>query len=329
MDFYYLSLHPMNNLQLIRKIIEQLTHWRVFTELSSASQLNDVNNTNEDLAALILNEIYGWNLLNLNTKKPNFPAIDLGDTKSGIGVSVTATDTSDYIADKIGKNITHKVYETYPIHYFLITTSKKDYSITFDTQGKYSFDKSINILDIEDLLKAIKALNDIAKQERIFSILESHVYKLKVHFIEDITPHDIAKVLEEFSSQNIELIKNISLSIHSIQRTDFLEKNRINNLSEGYIKLIQQESLPFFEQFAKFLERFENRNFKKIYYNITNDLQKVILVKRSDFEKFDQIFETIENTCKEQVPRLLADRRTLQILLHFMYFQCDIGENKP
>lgn len=318
----------MENLQLIRKIIEQLTHWRVFTELSSASQLNDVNNTNEDLAALILNEIYGWNLVNLNTKKSNFPAIDLGDTKSGIGVSVTATDTSDYIKDKISKNITHKVYETYPTHYFLITTSKKNYSITFDTQGKYTFDKSINILDIEDLSKAIKALNDIPKQEKILSILESHVYKLKGHFIEDITPHDIAKVLEEFSSQNPDLIKNISVSIQSIHRTDFLEKNRINNLSEGYIKLIQQESLPFFEQFAKFLEKFENRNFKKIYYNITNDLQKVILVKRSDFEQFDQIFETIENICKEQVPQLLADRRTLQILLHFMYFQCDIGENK-
>lgn len=319
----------MKNLQLNRKIIEQLTHWRVFTELSSASQLNDVNNTNEDLAALILNEIYGWNLINLNTKKSNFPAIDLGDIQSGIGVSVTATNSSDYIKEKISKNITHKVHETYPKHYFLITTSKKNYSITFDTQGKYTFDKSVNILDIEDLSKAIKALNDIAKQEKILSILESHVYKLKGHFIEDITPDDIAKVLEEFSSQNPNLIKNISVSVQRIHRTDFPEKNRINNLSKGYIKLIQQESLPFFEQFAKFLEKFENRNFKKIYYNITNDLQKEIIVKRSDFEEFDQIFETIENICKEQVPQLLADRRTLQILLHFMYFQCDIGENRP
>lgn len=318
----------MENLQLIRKIIEQLTHWRVFTELSSASQLNDVNNTNEDLSALILNEIYGWNLVNLNTKKSNFPAIDLGDTNRGIGVSVTATDSSGYIKDKIGKNITHKVYETYPIHYFIITTSKKNYSTTFDTAGKYTFDKSTNILDIEDLLKEIKTLS-VDKQEKILAILERHVYKLKGQFIEDITPHDIAKVLDEFSSQNTDLIKTISLSIQNIHRTAFHEKNKINNLSEGYIKLIQQESLPFFEQFEKFLEKFENRNFKKIYYNITTDLQKVIFVKRSDFEKFDQIFETIETICKEQVPQLLADRRMLQILLHFMYFQCDIGENKP
>jgi hypothetical protein len=209
----------------------------------------------------------------------------------------------------------------------LITTSKKSYTATFDTQGKYVFDKNVNILDIEDLSKAIKALNDIAKQEKILSILESYVYKLKGHFIEDITPHDIAKVLEEFSNQNPDLIKNIVYKLE--KRTEFSEKNKINNLSEGYIKLIQQESLPFFEQFTNFLERFENRNFKKIYYNITSDLQKVILVKRNDFEQFDQIFDTIETICKDQVPQLLADRRTLQILLHFMYFQCDIGENKP
>lgn len=317
----------MENLQVIRKIIEQFTHWRVFTELSSASQLNDVNNTNEDLALLILNEIFGWNLINLNTKKSNFPAIDLGDATSGIGVSVTATDTSDYIKDKIGKNIIHKVYETYPTHYFLITTKKKDYTATFDTQGKYNFDKNVNILDIEDLSKAIKAINDISKQERILSILESHVYKLKGNFIEEITPNDIARVLVEFTNQNPDLIKNIVNRLK--KRTEFSEKNKINNLSEGYIKLIQQESLPFFEQFSNFLERFENRDFKKIYFNITSDLQKVILVKRNDFEQFDQIFDTIENICKDQVPQLLAERRTLQILLHFMYFQCDIGENKP
>jgi hypothetical protein len=317
----------MENLELIRKITEQLTHWRVFTELSSATQLNDVNNTNEDLSCLILNETYGWNLINLNVQKANYPAIDLGDNINGIGISVTATDTSDYIKDKITKYILHKVYVTYPNHYFLITTCKKKYSTDFDTKGNYVFDKSKNILDIEDLLKAIKGLS-VEKQGKILSILERNIYKLKGRFIEDITPQDIAKVLEAFSNQNPSLVKSISTSIKSIQRTEFPEKNEINKLSEGYIKLIQQESLPFFEQFSNFLEKFENRNFKRIYYNITNDLQKIILVKRNDFEEFDQIFQTIEKTCSEQVPSLLSERRILQILLHFMYFQCDIGENK-
>jgi hypothetical protein len=317
----------MENLELIHKITHQLTYWRTYTELSSSILLNDVNNTNEALSALVLNKVFGWNLTNLNSKKANFPAIDLGDGGLGTGVSVTATDTSTYIKDKIAKNLDHKVYETYPAHYFFITTKKKDYTADFDTSGKYLFDKDKHILDILDLLKAIKELPE-SKQKEVLAILESHVHKLRGKFIEDITPQDISKVLTEFSNQNSDLIKNISASIQNIQRTDFPEKNRINKLSEGYIKLIQQESLPFFEQFANFLEKFENRDFKKIYFNITRDLQKVILVKRNEFEEFDQIFETIEQTCKEMVPQLATERRTLQILLHFMYFQCDIGENK-
>lgn len=318
----------MENLQLLHKIVHQLTHWRTYTELSSSVQLNDINNINENLSALILNKVYGWNLNNLNAAKANYPAIDLGDENNGIGVSVTATDTSTYINDKIAKNIKHKVYVKFPKHYFFITTKKKNYTTHFDTEGNYTFDKEINILDIEDVLKSIKKITDENVLKEILKILEANVFKLKGQFIEDITPQDIAKVLEEFSTQNPDLIKNISDSIRAIQRTDFPEKNRINNLSEGYIKLIQQESLPFFEQFGNFLQQFENREFKKIYFNITSDLQKIILVKRTDFQQFDQIFETIEATCKEQVPNLLSDRRTLQVLLHFMYFQCDIGENK-
>jgi hypothetical protein len=317
----------MDNLQLIHNIVLQLTHWRVYTELSSSIQLNDVNNTNEELAVLILNKVYGWNLVNLNNTKTNFPAIDLGDIKNGIGVSVTATDTSTYIKDKIGINIEHEIYKTYPTHYFLITTKKKNYTTDFDTHGKYTFDKSQHIVDTEDLLKAIKKL-PVEKQEEVLSILESNVYKLKGNFIEDITPQDIAKVLEGFSAQNPILINNISDSIRIIQRTEFPKKNKINNLSEDYIKLIQQQSLPFFEQLRVFLEKFENRIFKKIYYNIIADLQKEILIKRTDYAEFDDVFEAIEETCKAKAPELVADRRTLQILLHFMYFQCDIGENK-
>ena len=84
----------MDNLKLIHNILHQLTIWRVYTELSSSTLLNDVNNTNEELSALVLNEVYVWNLRNLNNPKANFPAIDLGDDVKGIGVSVTATDSS-------------------------------------------------------------------------------------------------------------------------------------------------------------------------------------------------------------------------------------------
>ncbi|MFH0889321.1 MAG: ABC-three component system protein [Planctomycetota bacterium] len=320
-------LSYMQNLQTTHKIMQLLTQWRYYTEYSSSVLLNDVNNTNEDLAVLLLNKIFGWELKNLNKKQTNFPAIDLGDIEHKIGVSVTATASSDYIHEKIKINIEHEVYKTFPNHYFFITTKKRGYTTKFNTQGKYVFDKSKNIIDIEDLLKEIKN-SSIEIQGEILLILENNVSRLKSGFIEDITPQDIAEMLGAFSAQNPNLINNISYSIRKIHRTKFPTKNKINNLSEGYIKLIQQQSLPFFEQFRTFLEKFENKAFKEIYLNITGDLQKRILVKRTEYDKFDGIFSEIEDICKRQSEALVADRRRLQILLHFMYFQCDIGENE-
>ena len=213
------------------------------------------------------------------------------------------------------------------MNYFFITTKKKDYSTNFDTQGNYKFDKSKNIIDTFDLLEEIKKLS-IEIQKEVLTIFEKYVSKFTSNFIDDITPQDISEMLTEFSSQNPSLTKSISDAVIKIQRTKFPKKNKINELSEGYIKLIQEHSLPFFKQFEDFLGKFENNSLKKIYLNIASDLQKIILLKRTEFEKFDDVFDAIEETCKTKVPSLSKDRRTLKILLHFMYFQCDIGENK-
>jgi hypothetical protein len=317
----------MQNLTTIGSITALLTHWRVYTELSSSVQLNDVNNTNEDLSGLVLNKIYSWELENLNNIKPNYPAIDLGDLANAIGVSVTATSASTYIHDKIKTNIEHKVYESYPNHHFFITTRKLNYTSVFDTQGKYVFDKDKHIIDIEDLLKKIKTLG-LNVQKEVLGILEENVSRLRGSFIEDVTPQDIAKILNEFSAQQPELINNISVSIKNLNRTEITEKNAINNLSEEYFNYIQQESLPFFDQINEFLEHFSNRNLKKIYFNITSDLQKIILTRRNEFQQFDEIFTLIEENSKKMLPSLVDDRRIFRILLHFMYFQCDIGLNK-
>lgn len=326
-EFLGLQRRTMQNLTIIREITALLTHWRVYTELSSAVQLNDVNNTNEDLSGLILNKLYAWNLENLNNEKANYPAIDLGDIVNQVGVSVTATSASTYIHEKIKTNIDHKVYANYPNHHFFITTKKLKYSAIFDTQGKYFFDKNKHIIDIEDLLKRVKIL-ELDIQKDVLKILEDNVSKLRGKFIEDITPQDIARILNEFSIQQPTLINNISISIKKLDRTKVIEKNIINNLSKEYFNYIQQESLPFFDQINEFLEQFSNRNLKKIYFNITNDLQKIILLKRNEFQNFDEVFSAIEDNCKNTIPSLADDRRILRILLHFMYFQCDLGQNK-
>lgn len=63
----------------------------------------------------ILNLLYGYNLESTNTKKSNFPAIDLIDNKNKIAIQVTS-DTSinkiKYTLEKI-KNTNYKDYKIF------------------------------------------------------------------------------------------------------------------------------------------------------------------------------------------------------------------------
>lgn len=227
---------------------------------------------------------------------------------------------------KIETNIKNEVYKTFPQHYFYITTSPVNYTVTFDTKGLYVFDKTTHVLDSYTLTEKLKGLPE-QKQKEAITILEDYVVKFKYDFAEDLTPGDFVDILQEFTKQNPNLMPQVSIETAKIQRTSFSDKNILNKLSEGYIKLIQQNSLPFFEQLSAFLSRPENLEVKNTYLNVVTDLQQVILVKRSDFVYFDEIFNVIQERFKAKSPDLVKNRRKLQILLHFMYFQCDIGEN--
>jgi hypothetical protein len=315
------------NTTTVNKLLMHLSVWRIYTEHCTALSLNDINNLNEDITTKLLNLAYDWDLKNLNEEKKNYPAIDLGDKSKQIGVSVTATRGADYIHSRIETNITNEVYKTFPEHYFYITTNPVNYTATFDTKGCYLFDKKTHIMDSFTLSEKLKGLTE-EKQKEAIRILESYVVKFKFDFVEELTPNDIVEILKEFNKQNPQLISHVSPEISKIQRTSFSEKNTLNKLSEGYIKLIQQNSLPFFEQLSSFLSKSENQEIKEIYFNVVGDLQKIILVRRNEYFLFDEIFTFIEETCKAKFPELAKNRRKLQILLHFMYFQCDIGENK-
>mgnify|MGYP000673018705 len=73
----------------------------------------DENKVMEDIMCEVLNRVYGWHLVNLNTKEKNYPGIDLGDIQQGLGIQVTADKTSAKIQYTFSKVIAHEVYETY------------------------------------------------------------------------------------------------------------------------------------------------------------------------------------------------------------------------
>jgi hypothetical protein len=61
----------------LKLIADMLTIWQIRIHNRKALDFFDINRTAEDIAMMILNEIYGLNLENLNRDYPNMSAIDL------------------------------------------------------------------------------------------------------------------------------------------------------------------------------------------------------------------------------------------------------------
>lgn len=64
--------------------------WLNTIEIHNAVGFFNINNIAEGLAQKLLNEIYGYDLENLNYKQINYPDIDLGDKDNKIAFQITS-----------------------------------------------------------------------------------------------------------------------------------------------------------------------------------------------------------------------------------------------
>lgn len=67
----------------------------------------------EDVACKLLNLVYGWQLVNLNHRIKNHPAIDLGDENKRIAVQVTSDGTRRKISETLQKFKQHNFGQKY------------------------------------------------------------------------------------------------------------------------------------------------------------------------------------------------------------------------
>ncbi|OKP83249.1 hypothetical protein A3844_22600 [Paenibacillus helianthi] len=151
---------------------------------------------------------------------------------------------------------------------------------------------------------------------------------LNIHF------HEVGSPLRFFDQDIKEVILSFSQVVrHEIEVTDEVNrinaerKNQINNLSVRYFNIILDESMSYFQQIEDFLKSPINLSELKMYENTVYELNQKINIHRDEFEKFDLIFECLYNFILENnTIELRADRRLIWIMLHYMYWKCDLGE---
>ncbi|MBQ8823242.1 MAG: SMEK domain-containing protein [Lachnospiraceae bacterium] len=130
----------------------------------------------EDIMCKVLNDIYGWELVNLNRQKKNYPGIDLGDEHIGLGVQISADKSSGKITETLEKVIRHRVYETFPsIKVLILGRKQKSYSISREVGlEKTEFVAERDILDLGDLLEQCQNM----ETERLQKVCEGLRYEL-------------------------------------------------------------------------------------------------------------------------------------------------------
>jgi hypothetical protein len=153
---------------------------------------------------------------------------------------------------------------------------------------------------------------------------------LPFEFYED----DIREVIILFSNELDESTEREPITIEKLfhdERPDegIYKKNTINDLSKEYFENeIRRNSQEYFKQIDDFLKDPINKKYSKQYRNTVRELNNLILIKREDFKKFEEIFLFIYQQIFQGDQEALKEHRNLiYVFLHFMYYQCDIGKN--
>jgi hypothetical protein len=200
-----------------------------------------VNKQVEGFYCDLLNLMYGWNLEKPDS--PIYPAIDLESKTSNLGVQVT----SQKGFTKVQKTLT-----LFDKHHFkklnrvIILNILSKTNHTKDFKSKVSFDKSNDIIDIDDILNEIENFDTIKiKEIESFIIREIPYYMGKLTTEDDLLRNriDFRNIKPKNCEKFIELSDDIS---------DLLEfKNEIENLHSKLLKLSNRQRMGVFAFLSK------------------------------------------------------------------------------
>ena len=152
--------------QKIRKINERLIAVRDFVVVNAATGNFDFNRGAEDFFALLLNEIFGLQLINLNLLKVNFPAIDLGDKRQKVCFQITSDGSSAKLKSTIAKFDEHGLDKYYSNLIFLVI------STTASPKAPKHLKITVESWNIENLSKALNRLTQ-TQLDSIDNVLET------------------------------------------------------------------------------------------------------------------------------------------------------------
>jgi hypothetical protein len=204
-------------------------------------------------------------------------------------------------------------------HYLLFTNRR----LTAGTEKKTRTDleripkiKSAAIFGIENIKQYLNS------QPNIWKNLGFDTIDTPFRF----NPQDLADVVRSFHAAADPVAANAFSSASDFRYLDKKSKNKLNALSPAYFQYIQEDSLPLFASIKTFLEDPRNSEFRSMYHETADELKQKVITTRERFESFDEVLTFLAESVIAGNKDVVGRGRLVRAFLHYMYFNCDIGQ---
>lgn len=142
----------------------------------NAMKLYDINKHSEVIYCDLLNEVFGWNLVQANMPKdPNCKGIDLIDDNAKMFVQVSSEATKQKVEDTIAKISDQSKYDGFKLYFLFISEKSKDIDFRSIKVPDYITCGSGYVLYTADLTKQVQG-RDFDGTRRMFDLLQKHLH---------------------------------------------------------------------------------------------------------------------------------------------------------
>ncbi|MDX5337478.1 MAG: hypothetical protein LPK25_00520 [Cyclobacteriaceae bacterium] len=233
-----------------------------------------------------------------------------------VGASCSDPDFKNILSNEV-KSI-KKLEEDSKLDYYLLFTNRKLTGVQ-DPKIEDFISESLDIINVvlgeERIQKWLKDYPSVAQKHNLKKLL------LPLEFYEDDLKELITTFSQiEFDGAELQEIK------HRNDRIPIAEKNELNKMGRDYFNSSFKKSMNDFKKIEAFFKDPKNKKMQVFYDNTVEDIQSKVLIKRTDFNAFEEIIEYLYDfVFSSDEEALRTDRRLIRIFLHYMYFHCDIG----
>jgi hypothetical protein len=219
-----------------------------------------------------------------------------------------------------------KLFEAGQLDYYMLFANRKLTAISNEQIINYISDETK--LDKSKIgLFGVEALEGFLKY---FPKITDYVDINPFEFPLLVDPDELAEIIVAFAKNQkvFSQIENQQIKMSKgIKRTTFNDKNNLNNLSDEYAKLINENMIHYFDDITNFLAQPENDKLKNLYDEVAEEFNMKIMAHKQEFDLFDRVLNYLYDLLIGRDMDLKRNKKLTRVFLHYMYYYCDIGDN--